>query len=805
MKNNILIVSSIRKAKDIIDQFADGFLPKIFTISEFFSNIIYSELLMSDEITRTIFMQQAVAMTKNSQKLSISANFFEFLKNKDYLFSFFKELVVSQKTILDIQNSDVYADYNEHLQILEDVFNNYKNLLKTKGLCDEITIYDEYYINYEFLKNCEKITIYMDGILSNIEIDILKKISNFCNILIKFKSNFVVEKMFNNAFGINVCLNEFCEYEFDLNSKKIYKINDKKQPNTDIVVRGFGARYMQGFFVFEKISEFINCNIEAKNIVVILPDESFAPILRSLDKNNMLNFAMGSKIGDNIFYIVLSKLIENIESGIDLSFGDDFVQKNCTTSDEILLNYCGINGDLFQRLRHIYLDEGLRFKQLKDIVFEILSLLDMDKISNQISKIFFEIEGVLNRLNLNTWEILKVFLINLKEAKIDHIGGGSIVVMGLLESRGLKFDGVIIVDFDDENVPKRDINDIFLNSYIRQKAGLISKRDREGLQKFYYKNLINNAKKVAISFEESESKIRSRFLKDFQTITCSKYSDNDYLNMFSDIHIVKKNPSSMLIKHDFFANELSFTRLNTFLKSPKEYAFKYIFKLKPPRSVDSLNPYSIGQILHNALELSYKEQLKAKDKSYVRFDPKLCKDIFLNLIKNQPFNPIEIGIYMKKIDLIEATIFEHEQSGYRVDMLEAEFSNVFCGIKIHGKIDRIDRLNDEIMLIDYKSGFIDLKSFQLAFYKALLIGDGDKYKNESVKSKFLSLKDYKFQASDKDIFELKTVIEQLKDKFKHEFDFSQVNGFKFDNKTGKLVEDNSSIYYSDFEVLSKWY
>ncbi|WXG60951.1 hypothetical protein VB002_05660 [Campylobacter concisus] len=76
-------------------------------------------------------------------------------------------------------------------------------------------------------------------------------------------------------------------------------------------------------------------------------------------------------------------------------------------------------------------------------------------------------------------QLSEIFLLNISRLSIDDVGGGKISVMGMLESRGMKFDGVIIVDFNDNFIPARSANEMFLNSKVRQKAGLISYIERE--------------------------------------------------------------------------------------------------------------------------------------------------------------------------------------------------------------------------------------------------------------------------------------------------------------------------------------
>lgn len=49
----------------------------------------------------------------------------------------------------------------------------------------------------------------------------------------------------------------------------------------------------------------------------------------------------------------------------------------------------------------------------------------------------------------------------ISQLSLSDVGGGKVTVMGLLESRGLCFDGVILVDFNEEFIPKRSVNELF--------------------------------------------------------------------------------------------------------------------------------------------------------------------------------------------------------------------------------------------------------------------------------------------------------------------------------------------------------
>ena len=97
----------------------------------------------------------------------------------------------------------------------------------------------------------------------------------------------------------------------------------------------------------------------------------------------------------------------------------------------------------------------------------------------------------------------------------------------------------------------------------------------------------------------------------------------------------------------------------------------------------------------------------------------------------------------------------------------------FNGIKITGKIDRIDEnAVGEKFLIDYKSGGKKDKSFQLAFYKALL---GD----ESCQSRFIFFGDSEVRDAHKDysVENLANLINELKKEFADEVNFERITHY----------------------------
>lgn len=78
-------------------------------------------------------------------------------------------------------------------------------------------------------------------------------------------------------------------------------------------IYGFSSRLAQIGYVQSTIAHFVEEGLRPEEIVVILPDERFAEVLRPFDTYHNLNFAMGISIKQSQFYQRLSALESNAQ------------------------------------------------------------------------------------------------------------------------------------------------------------------------------------------------------------------------------------------------------------------------------------------------------------------------------------------------------------------------------------------------------------------------------------------------------------------------------------------------------------
>ncbi|EAL8837268.1 hypothetical protein DZ831_05700, partial [Campylobacter coli] len=567
------IFSSSRKIKEYQEKAKakNALLDSAFLVSDFLDRVCVVNSFKASSYESLLLMQEACLKSKDlEKKLGISAEFFAFLKNNEYLFSFFKELSLEKKSIQDLKNNDYYATYNEHLEILDEVYTNYLLLLKQHNLYDDLSLAQEYKLNLDFLNEYEGIYYDLQGFLSKFEEDLLCEISKIKSTIISFKtSKFNLEYLLELDFLKDIHLELDMFYEVNLSQKKILKQEKLSNPNTLIKLKAFELRSLQCAFVMDEISNFVRAGIDPEKIAVITPDESFCELLKLFDKNNMLNFASGVSIKESLFYQKIKALYNGANS-------DAFIYKideNYFEQEKMIFDY---HNTLLHYLELQFEDFRTRFDQICDLqYFENLihSFLkdESQELMNLVQKELCFIKDLLKNKSLKLKELMQLFFMQLDQIKLSYVGGGKVTVMGLLESRGLSFDGVVILDFNEDFVPKRSINELFLNNEVRKKAGLISYERRENLQRLYYENLIKNAKKLSISFVENEEQTRSRFLDelDFNFFEEKTTPSKAYLNAlklgYQGVRLNLNPIKAPVLKHDIFEKELSFSRLNLFL------------------------------------------------------------------------------------------------------------------------------------------------------------------------------------------------------------------------------------------------
>ena len=718
----LFIFATTRKVREFYESklAQNALLDKAISVAEFFGIIIYSQRLKASEYERLILMKKACERTKDANKLFIPQEFFAFLKNNEYLFSFFKELALAGKDIAALKASDYYAQYDEHLQILDELLKNYLATLKETNLCDSISLCKEYELNGEFLGEFDELIFDLQGFLNAFEIGILQRCCEFVRVNLAFRtSKFNLSHLKSLPFFKDLPLKNECFYTLNLNENTILSEQKAEFRPQQISLKKFEQRSLQAAFVFDSISRFMRAGLNPKDIAVITPDESFCALLEIYDKNNMLNFASGKPISETAFYHKLKALYEvaNLEN-FSYDESAQYLQKSehLDLANTTLKCLEVSNFNAFHKAFH----HKISFDKFVLFITPLLAG-ESAEIQNQVSDELLFVKALLNTHELALKELLELFFIRIKNIKQSDTSGGAVRVMGLLESRGLDYEGVIIVDFNDEFIPKRSVNELFLNNEVRARAGLFSYEMSENLQRFYYENLVRNAKEVAISFVENEQSSKSRFLQELG-ISCvedNEFSQKAYQKAlgldYAPNEIDLRPLSAAILDYNLFDKPLSYSRLKSFITHKRRYYYEYIKQIPPARELLSQNlPKELGNALHELLQSYFSTHKTGFD--YEKFKA---------MLENSALSKLDKALFKLRFKEFAELEKAHFAEGFKVKACEQGFESVpyrvnGAEIRLKGFIDRIDERNGEPYIIDYKTGKIPKESYQLAFYQALL-------------------------------------------------------------------------------------
>lgn len=696
----------------------EGFLPTLMRMDEFESRAVLLENKSQVDATQRILFLREAAAFEAFETLKVDLSLIRFFTKSEAIFKFFEELAVEQIDFHTLAEADAYAEFETHLNILETLLGNYRSVLEKDGFTDKAFIPESYKLNEDFIENYTHIIIHLEGYLSHFELELINAIAQKTSVLIYYSTSRFNQKMQERFEAYGVTLPNNADVCFDFSTKKIVQsvTNDAK---IEAKVFSVEERAQQIAVAFEKIEEMVGSGIKPENIALVLPDESFKEQFALFDRQNNLNFAMGYDYSKGRIYKCLEAVYVYWQSHDDES--------------KYLLERYGLN---LEEVEKISSSSRIDVKQFFTVLND-LKLLDApfdaqeekENCSERVLEKYLHFLKIFETRRLTAKEWLFLWLKVLSSITIDDVRGGMITVMGVLETRGVSFEGVVIVDFNEGIVPASSSKDQFLNSAVRAFANLPTKNDREALQKQYYKRLLEQASQSVILYSTEESKLPSKFLYE---LGLQKAEPTQ-----AQLNLLYAQPSQLTVAQDpkvenfdAYSVTWSASRLKSYLECKRKYYYRYIQKIEPKKE-DELNE---GAFLHSLLDHLHEE------KNHYKTKEEMQKNIAIWLEKLLPFDDAKTAyqklLWKTKLKGFVETQIAHFNADWRVVEREKEFRFEIGGLRFKGRIDRIDQNATHTLVLDYKSGSTKeaqktknletLTDLQMSIYHQML---KDKYQN----------------------------------------------------------------------------
>ena len=332
-----------------------------------------------------------------------------------------------------------------------------------------------------------------------------------------------------------------------------------------------------------------------------------------------------------------------------------------------------------------------------------------------------------------------------------------IQVMGVLETRNLDFDHVLLLSCNEGNMPKGVNDSSFIPHSIRQAYELTTVENKVSIYAYYFHRLLQRASDVTIlynnSTEDGQRGEMSRFMLQMlvesgQSITQHTLQAGKQAERWTPKPI-EKTERVMNILTSQGSNlksqsiTLSPTAITRYMRCPLQFYYRYVAGLQEPDVPDDeqeLDNRMFGDIFHDAADIIYhrlpqhitKDVLDHLLNTKVEIE-RAVDEAFHNKMPNSPLSGLhiinrEVIIhYLRQLIMIDRRLTPFTILGLECDVyrkLSTVRSALPLGnakncqlptLRIGGRIDRLDLVDEgtpleRIRVVDYKTSSRNIKS-----------------------------------------------------------------------------------------------
>lgn len=319
-----------------------------------------------------------------------------------------------------------------------------------------------------------------------------------------------------------------------------------------------------------------------------------------------------------------------------------------------------------------------------------------------------------------------------------------IQVMGILETRNLDFDQVILLSMTDDNFPGRlDSAASYIPYNLRAAYGLPTPEHHEGVYSYYFYRLIQRAKEVVMCYcsraDEKSTGEPSRYIRQLEYESGRKIAFTEVgvdVNLPEEAPIEVKKTGRVRERLEEFLRAdnpigLSPTAFARYLACPLKFYFASIAHLKEREEIaEEIDNPLFGNLLHASMERLYGRILGDADSAKTL--EAICKageveQAVKRTIEEELFRGASTpeSEYPGQLLLVRDIVVQYIREGiiaydrthepFVVEGLEMGVSCDFAldgarRVRFAGKADRVDRMQDgSLRVVDYKTGSIHLE------------------------------------------------------------------------------------------------
>ena len=320
-----------------------------------------------------------------------------------------------------------------------------------------------------------------------------------------------------------------------------------------------------------------------------------------------------------------------------------------------------------------------------------------------------------------------------------------IQIIGLLETRCLDFENVIVAGVNDENIPKTVKRTSFIPYTLREAHGMTTLEARSSLFAYSFYHLIQRASQVTLIYNNTVDDFSkgemSRYMTQLLVEQEQVFGPESKIervalearvtpNERQEVTAPKSQQVIRILTEKFQNQFFSPTAINTYIDCPFKFYLKVVAGLKPDNEIkEEVGNDVFGNIFHYCMEQLYKpyigktlnadllEQWSRNEQMIENVVDEAFRAQFFKVGKNQNvsyngeqmLNKMVICKYVKKQLLYDSNLCPLRIDGVENRDYELTLDINGHNIKIGGVIDRIDTIyvgdpnREQHRIVDYKT------------------------------------------------------------------------------------------------------
>ncbi|MBI3134001.1 MAG: PD-(D/E)XK nuclease family protein [Bacteroidetes bacterium] len=319
-----------------------------------------------------------------------------------------------------------------------------------------------------------------------------------------------------------------------------------------------------------------------------------------------------------------------------------------------------------------------------------------------------------------------------------------IQVMGILETRLLDFENLVILGMNEGNLPQVNVSNSFIPYDLKKHHQLPTEEDRQAIFAHHFYRLLHRAKTVYMTYnsggDDNGNGEKSRYITQLENeldpafghrIVRNTYTPDDRTAVIAATRYPSVAAVHQKLDAYFSTQGLSPSALNKLVACPLDFYYRYILEMRENEQVEeNIESSTFGTKIHDVLELIFRKNFLDKNEplnseALKKEKPHLEKYLREKYLESFTESEIRYGqnrlsfevslsfltkFIDKQIEEIEKStqpIFVKELEKRLELDFELEINGVTKKIRMSGLADRIDQVGTMIRIVDYKSGKCD--------------------------------------------------------------------------------------------------